>query len=146
MIIEVIDALPSDLVGAELVVQVEAHLVRLAADHDAKPLRCSALGARVLDVVAPEVAEEHQRRELEAEGDWRPRRGPGRPPGSPWSTTATAGCQGRFTIACLHGAMRHKTLLAIAAPQHQAATRSADDPEQDRVGVGGRGCTAVGCD
>ncbi|MGI9156828.1 MAG: DUF222 domain-containing protein, partial [Marmoricola sp.] len=65
VIIDAVDALPDDLVDPELAARAEAHLIGLGRDHDAKALR--TLGRRVLDVVAPEVGEEHERRILENE-------------------------------------------------------------------------------
>jgi hypothetical protein len=56
--------LPDDL-DAAVLVSAEAHLVAEAAHFDAAKLRI--LGRKVLDVVAPEVAEDHERRRLEEE-------------------------------------------------------------------------------
>ena len=64
VIIEAVDALPFDLVGPELVAEAETRLVDLAAHHDASDLQ--RLGRRVLEVLAPDLAEEHERRLLEA--------------------------------------------------------------------------------
>ena len=56
--------LPDDL-DAAVLVSAEAHLVAEAAHFDAAKLRI--LGRKVLEVVAPEVAEDHERRRLEEE-------------------------------------------------------------------------------
>jgi hypothetical protein len=56
--------LPDDL-DAAVLVSAEAHLVAEAVHFDAAKLRI--LGRKVLDVVAPEVAEDHERRRLEEE-------------------------------------------------------------------------------
>ena len=56
--------LPDDLDDAVLA-KAEAHLVAEAAHFDAAKLRI--LGRKVLEVVAPEVAEDHERRRLEEE-------------------------------------------------------------------------------
>jgi hypothetical protein len=59
-----LDQLPSD-VGAEVLSEAEAHLVSGAAHFGPRELRL--LGRRILDVVAPEVSEQHEARQLEAE-------------------------------------------------------------------------------
>ncbi len=118
VIVEAIDALPTDLVDPETITQAEAHLIGLAAEHDARALR--VLGRRVLDVIAPQISEEHQR--LQLEGEEEHARHTAR------LTLVDDGhgqCHGRFTIPTLHGAMFKKALLAIAAPKHQAANTTA---------------------
>ncbi len=64
IIVEALEALPGD-VGFAVREMAEKHLVAQAADFGPRELRI--LGRRVLDVVAPEAAEEHERRLLEAE-------------------------------------------------------------------------------
>jgi hypothetical protein len=64
VIVQALEALPGD-VGIEVRDLAEKHLVEQAADFGPRELRI--LGRRVLDVVAPEVGEEHERRLLEAE-------------------------------------------------------------------------------
>lgn len=64
VIVAALDALPDDL-DVELRAQAEAHLVGEAAHFGPAELR--VLGRRVLEVIAPEVAEEEERRQLEAE-------------------------------------------------------------------------------
>jgi hypothetical protein len=64
MIVQALEALPGE-VGLEVRDLAEKHLVAQAADFGPRELRI--LGRRVLDVVAPEVGEEHERRLLEAE-------------------------------------------------------------------------------
>jgi hypothetical protein len=120
VIVEAVDALPSDLVDPEVTAHAETHLIGLAADHDARALR--VLGRRILDVLAPEIGEQHQRPVLEREEEHARQAarftllddGHGR-------------CHGRFTLPSLHGTMLKKALLAIAAPQHQAATSAASN-------------------
>ncbi|WP_432476685.1 DUF222 domain-containing protein [Nocardioides sp. GXQ0305] len=58
-----LDELPSD-VESSVRAEAERHLVARAAEFGPRELR--TLGRRVLDVVAPEVADEHERRALEA--------------------------------------------------------------------------------
>src|SRR5690242_6128866 len=63
-----VDRLPSggeDAVTDEQRADAEAHLVGLAADHDAKALR--VLGHRLFEVIAPEKADEIEGRLLEAQ-------------------------------------------------------------------------------
>lgn len=59
-----LEELPSDL-EPETVVRAEEHLVSLCADHDPKELR--VLGRKILEVVAPDLAEDHDAKVLEAE-------------------------------------------------------------------------------
>src|SRR3954447_25401159 len=113
VIIHALAKLPGDLDTA-LVERAEQHLVAQAAKWDAKVLR--RLGDRLLDVVAPDVADAHEAKLLARE-----------------EADALAACRlrlfddghgqthGRFTLPALHGAMLKKMLLAIAAPKHQTA-------------------------
>jgi hypothetical protein len=64
VIVRALDELPSDL-DPELALKAEAHLVAEAAFFDPKRLRI--LGRKVLEVVAPEVFEDQERRRLEDE-------------------------------------------------------------------------------
>lgn len=63
VITEGLDALPEDL-DAQVLVQAETTLVDLAGKHPPRELR--RLAKRILDVVAPELAEQHEARALEA--------------------------------------------------------------------------------
>ena len=113
VILEAVDALPTDLADAEVVADAEAALLEYAADHDATALR--VLGRRILDVVAPEVGEAHEARVLEAE------EAKARAAASfSMAHDGHGKCHGRFTIPSLHGAILHKHLLALAAPEHEA--------------------------
>ena len=97
----------------------EAHLVGLAADHDAKALRI--LGRHVFEVIAPEVAERFEGQALEAEEAQALRR-----------TTFTmweddeGTCHGRFRIPTLHGQMLTKMILAISSPAHSTTAAGID--------------------
>ncbi len=99
----------------------EAHLVELAAHHDAKELRI--LGRHVFEVIAPEVAERFEGQALEAEEAQALRR-----------TTFTmweddeGTCHGRFRIPALHGQMLTKMILAISSPAH-STTAGGIDPD-----------------
>jgi hypothetical protein len=70
VIVGALDALPSDL-DTSLRRRAEAHLVEQAADFGPRELRI--LGQRVLEVIAPDVAEEIERKAIEA-GERRARR------------------------------------------------------------------------
>jgi hypothetical protein len=59
-----LDALPAD-VDASLLAKAQAHLVAEAAHHTPRQLRL--LGRKVLEVVAPDTYDDHERRLLEAE-------------------------------------------------------------------------------
>ena len=63
-IVRSLDDLPSDL-PPDVVRRAERRLVQLAVDFE--PRRLRVLGRRILEVVAPEVADEHERRLLERE-------------------------------------------------------------------------------
>lgn len=64
VIVSALDALPDDL-DSKLLAKAEAHLVALAAQFTPRQLR--VLGRRVLDAVAPDVADDEERKLLEAE-------------------------------------------------------------------------------
>ncbi len=97
--------------------QAEEHLVALAAEYDAKSLRI--LGRRILEVIAPDLAEEFEGRALEAEEAKAARR-----------TTFTmweddeGTTHGRFRIPARHGQMLRKMILALTS-----FTRSGIDPD-----------------
>ena len=106
VIMKVVEELP--VMQAE----AETELVRLAAEHDAREL--GILAKRILDVVAPDIAEEHQRRALEREEE--------RALEDCRFTIADDGhgqCRGRFTVPSPVGAMLRKAVLAYAAPKHR---------------------------
>ncbi len=115
-----LDEIPADLVSDRdldlpaLKTHAEQHLLAEAAQHDANELR--VLGRHLLDVVAPEVAEEHERRLLEQEEER------ARQKTRFTMTEDGQGCvHGRFTLPALQASMLKKALLALAAPKHQAA-------------------------
>ena len=62
-----LDELPADKVGPEVLARAEAHLVEQAAEFGPRELR--DLGRRILDLVAPEIAEQHEAEQLAAGGD-----------------------------------------------------------------------------
>ncbi|WP_028645452.1 HNH endonuclease signature motif containing protein [Nocardioides sp. URHA0020] len=114
VIIRSIKALPAGL-DPELLIKAEEHLVTAAGEHDAK--RLTILGRRLLEVIAPDLADQHESDLLERE-----------------ETKATQACRltmsddghgkvhGRFTLPALQAAELKKMLLALAAPKHLAAT------------------------
>ena len=118
-----LDELPDDL-DPSVLEQATKALVTFAEVHDAKALR--VLGRRILEVVAPEVAEAweaeqlaKEEREAEKSAVFRMREdGHGR-------------IKGSFTVPLLAGQMLERALLAFAAPKHQIATRAAEEGEQD---------------
>ncbi len=107
VIVKGVDALP-----VEHRRDAEAHLIGLAREHD--PVALRRLAHRVLEVVAPEIAEAHelkalQRQEALAEEACR-------------FTIADDGhglCHGRFTLPSHVGAMLKQAVLAINSPRHR---------------------------
>lgn len=129
VIVRALEELPHDL-GPAVVTKAEQELVALAHEHDARTLR--VLGRRILDVIAPDVAEAHEARLLAAEE--REARDSAR------FTMADDGhgrCHGRFTLPSAQGAMLHKALVGFAAPKHRAAidgTAGERRPSPQRLG------------
>ncbi len=127
VILDALESLPADLVDHETVAAARARLVVHARHHDARALR--VLGRRILDVVAPEIGEEHERRTLERE-----------------ERDARAACRltlsddghgrthGRFTLPTLHGEMLRKALTALASPKRTPAETDAR-PLPERLGA-----------
>ncbi len=132
-----LDEIPEDLVAGRdldlpaLKTRAEQHLLAEAAHHDANELRI--LGRHLLDVVAPEVAEEHERRLLEQEEER------ARAKTRFTMTEDGQGCvHGRFTLPALQASMLKKALLALAAPKRQAAVEGSAPvpgrPSAERMG------------
>ena len=65
VITHALDQLPSDKLPAEVLPDAEAHLVAQAAEFGPRELR--VLGRRILDIVAPEIGEQHEAEQLAAE-------------------------------------------------------------------------------
>lgn len=114
VIVKALDDLPAEV---EVTVRGEAErrLVALGRDHDAKDLK--RLGLRILEVLDPEAADEHERRKLAEE-----ERNANATVRFTMAEDGHGRVYGRFTLPALHGAMLKKALLAIAAPKHVAAT------------------------
>ncbi len=100
-----LDALPTDI-PATVRAAAEQRLVELAAHHDACDLR--VLGDRVLDVVAPAVADAHEAARLEAE-----ERAAARKTMLTMTPDGQGSVHGRFTVPELHAGMLRKQLLAL---------------------------------
>jgi hypothetical protein len=132
VVLDAVEALPADLVDPRLVTDAEAHLVALAdLDGDTRldPKALRIAGRKILEVLAPDIADAHEARQLEAEERQA-------------AATATLTMRsdghgsvvGRFKIPELHGAILAKHLNAIAAPKHQHATgRTTTDEHGTRV-------------
>jgi len=126
VIIRAVKALPDDL-DPDLLIRAERHLVAAAAEHDARTLKI--LGRRLLEVVAPDLADQHEADLLEKEEAK-----------AAQATRLTmtddrhGKVHGRFTLPTAQAAMLKKMLLAIAAPKHQAATRGAGAGVERRPG------------
>ncbi len=130
VIVEAVKALPDDL-PAGLAADAETHLIALAQHHDAKELRI--LGRRIFDAVAPDLADEHERRLLEAEE----RRAAAKASFSIGSD-GHGMMRGRFIIPELAGVMLKKHLDALAAPRHrntQPLDRPIDEPGAEVIGT-----------
>ena len=65
VITHALDELPVEKVGAEVLAKAEAHLVEQAAHFGPRELKW--LGRRILEVVAPEIADQHDAEQLAAE-------------------------------------------------------------------------------
>jgi hypothetical protein len=105
VVVDAVDALPTDLVDQGVVADAERVLLAHAVDHDARALR--VLGRRILDVVAPEEQAARAAASFTMVED-----GHGQ-------------CHGRFTIPTLHGQMLRKHLLAHTpkSTDHEVLTK-----------------------
>ena len=125
VIITAVDELPRDLTDAGLRAKAENHLIEFAAELDPKQLRIA--GRKILEVEAPEIADQALARVLEAEE------------AHAEQTTSFSmrpdghgSMIGKFKIPLLAGRMLEKHLAAIAAPRHQNAI-AALDPTGARI-------------
>ncbi|MGZ5399233.1 MAG: DUF222 domain-containing protein [Nocardioides sp.] len=126
VIVDAVDALPTDLVTAETVREAEAFLLREAADHDARALRI--LGRRLLEVLDPDAADAEEARRLASE------EAAARAAASFTMTDDGQGkCHGRFTLPSLHGSILRKHLLALAAANRHPDRRP-ETPTKHRWG------------
>jgi hypothetical protein len=126
VILAAIDALPATRLGTALLADAETHLVSLAdldGEHRLDPRALRAAGRKILEVIAPDLAEAHEKQLLEAEER---------------DAAATAylrirpdghgSVHGTFKIPELHAAILTKHLTALANPRHRHATKTADQP------------------
>ena len=136
VIARALDALPTDIPNT-VKADAEQRLVELAAHHDACDLR--VLGDRVLDVVAPAVADAHEAARLEAE-----ERAAARKTMLTMTPDGQGSVHGRFTVPELHAGMLRKQLLALVVHDKPAlASTPATTVEQ---GAGqGRHRRRAGC-
>ncbi len=114
VIITAVRALPNGL-DPDLIIRAEEHLVQLASDYDAKALRI--LGNRLMEVIAPDLADAYESDRLEKEE--------AKAAQAARLTMTDDGhgkVHGRFTLPTLQAAELKKMLLALAAPKHLAAT------------------------
>ena len=129
VIIRAVKALPDDL-DPDLLIRAEQHLVAAAAEHDTRTL--NILRRRLMEVVAPDLADQHEADLLEKEE--------AKAAQATRLTMTDDGhgrVHGRFTLPAVQAAMLKKMLLAIAAPKHQAATQGAGverRPGPERMG------------
>ncbi|NYG53931.1 HNH endonuclease signature motif containing protein [Nocardioides perillae] len=127
VIARAVDALPVDRVGVAVVDAARAHLLELAALFDAVELK--RLGDRILDVVAPEIADDVERDRLEREEA---------AAAAAASFTMTRDGQGkargRFTIPAAEADMLAAALDALTAPRHHHAAHGTDPVPVDQHG------------
>ncbi len=122
VITRALEELPTDKVSADLLSKAEAHLVAQAAHFGPRELR--VLGRRILEVLAPEIYEQHEAEQL-AEEERRARRRT-----SLVSTRLGEGTT-RITINVPDAVATrlHTYLEAFTSPRHQGTG------EADRIGV-----------
>ena len=135
VVLAAVDALPERLFAEERL-RGEAHLVELGRSYDARQLR--ALSRHLMEVVAPEIAEQEIAKQLEAEEEAAAR-----------ATSFTlvddgkGKAHGRFTIPSLHGQMLKTLLQGFANPQIKDAIPRTESAAP-AVGDPGEGDAAVG--
>jgi hypothetical protein len=119
VIARALDALPAE-VASWVRVEAEQTLVDLAARHDAQELR--VLGDRILLVVAPEVGEAHEAKQL-ADAEAAAEKA------TLLSLTpdGTGKVHGRFTIPELHAGMLRKFLMSLVVSHQEPAPVSGAD-------------------
>jgi len=127
VIVDAVDALPTDLVAAETITQAESYLLKQARDHDATALRI--LGRRLLDVLDPAAADAEEARRLENE------EAEARAKASfTMSDDGHGKVHGRFAVPSLHGSMLRKALEAFANPSRHP-DRPRDVLSRHRLGL-----------
>jgi hypothetical protein len=127
VIVEAVDALPTDLVDTSTIAQAEAHLLAEAEHHDARALRI--LGRRLLEVLDPDAAEAEEARRLAKEEQ------EARATASfTMSDDGHGKVHGRFSVPSVHGSMLRKHLLALAAPGRNPDV-PVNTPTRHRMGL-----------
>ncbi len=123
-----LETLPDDL-DPDLLVRAEEHLAELARDLDAKALKNVA--RTILEVVAPDIADEHLARQLEREE----RDAAAAARFSMWED-GHGKVHGRFTLDAFTGACLTKALFGLAAPKHRASQGPLGErkPTPERLG------------
>ncbi len=110
VIVDGIAALPTDLVDDATRTEAEEYLIAKAAHFDAKALR--VMVDKILDVVAPEVAEAHEARVLD-----RQERDAQAAAKFTMRPDGHGKVNGRFTLSEFHGAILDKALQALVHAQ-----------------------------
>ena len=134
VIVQAVESLPADLTDPTLAAQARDHLLTAADEHDARALRI--LGKRVLDILAPQIAEAHEQRLLEREEQ--------AAASAARFTMVDDGhgrCHGRFTLPTLHAEMLRTHLLALANPRRHPTPGSESCPPHTSMGHAGHGPT-----
>jgi len=129
VILRALSELPGDL-DPDLIQQAEAHLLDQAGEFDAKTLK--TLGRRILDVIAPSVADAHEAKLLEREE----RDAAAATRLTIWDD-GHGKVHGTFTLDATTGAALKKALYALAAPKHRAASGPLGErrPTPERLGA-----------
>jgi len=120
VVLDAVAALPVELLSPELLTDAETHLVGLAdLDGDTRldPKALRIAGRKVLEVLAPAIADAHEQALLEAE-----ERHAAATASFTMRPDGHGSMIGRFKIPLLAGEILAKHLNAIAAPRHQRAT------------------------
>ena len=119
-IVRSVTALPATVEAADRA-RAQAHLVGLAADHDASAL--AVLGRRVFEVIDPEAADVEDGRRLVVEERAAARRS------YLWLRDNGDGTStGRFKIPSLHATALSRLLSAFTNPRHTHATQAPPQP------------------
>ena len=129
VITNALDDLPAEKLGAEILAAAEAHLVSQAAQFGPRELR--VLGRRILDIVAPEISEQHEAEQLLAEERRAERR-------SSLVSTRLGDGTTRITLHLPDAAATrlHTYLEAFTSPRHHDSAPWGS--EGDRIPVGAK--------
>ena len=121
VIVDAVDAFPTDLVDTDTLRRAEELLLAEARHHDARALR--VLGRRLLEVVDPEAADLEEARQLEQEEQ------AARSAASfTMSDDGHGRVHGSFSLPSLHGSILRKHLMALAAPGRNPTSRPRPPP------------------